>query len=570
MQASNGKILLGKAAAHDVTIDLDILIRTRMLVTASSGGGKSETLRRILEEAVDHIQCIVIDPEGEFSTLREKKPFVLVGEGGETPADIRSAALVATKLLELNASAVCDLYEMKPVTNRHLWVQRFLEAMVNAPKSLWHPVLVVLDEAHVYAPEKGFGESLALQSVMDLASLGRKRGFCLIPATQRLSKLSKNVVEPMQNYLVGRTTFDDQDRACKTFKIPPGKETREFSLQLEQLNDGQFFFRGRAFNGDMLKVQVIRPQTRPPETGTAMAGRVTPVPAAVKALLPQLADLPQEAEKKARTEADLRRDLADAQAKIRQLEKQPAKPDERKVMELMEQITKIQDHVKELETQNRGYQKQMAKARELLVELGKTLEMTLPPIIKLSPQQEAALAKSDFGYRGKIMFAPGPTLSSNGTSLPAGERAVLIVLAQHQGESEDGLAREQIGVFSGYTKVSTRNAYLQRLLQKKFVYQSAPGRFVITDEGDAALGDYERLPEGGELRDWWLQRLPEGERRVLEALFGNGKHGRTREQISELTGYDKVSTRNAYIQRLAQKMLIIVTPNLILPSEHLF
>src|SRR5277367_3907716 len=104
------KILLGKSDTHDITIDLDTLIGTRLLVTASSGGGKSETLRRILEQAVGHVQCIVIDPEGEFSTLREKYPFVLVGEGGETPADIRSAALVATKLLELGASAVCDLY----------------------------------------------------------------------------------------------------------------------------------------------------------------------------------------------------------------------------------------------------------------------------------------------------------------------------------------------------------------------------------------------------------------------------------------------------------------------------
>ena len=108
------KIELGKAATgENVCIDISTLVATRLLVTASSGGGKSETLRRILEEAVGSIQCIVIDPEGEFSTLRERKPFVLVGEGGETPADIRTAALVATRLLELNASAVCDIYEMR-------------------------------------------------------------------------------------------------------------------------------------------------------------------------------------------------------------------------------------------------------------------------------------------------------------------------------------------------------------------------------------------------------------------------------------------------------------------------
>jgi hypothetical protein len=35
------------------------------------------------------LQDLAIDPEGEFSTLWEGKPVVLLGEGGETPADIR-------------------------------------------------------------------------------------------------------------------------------------------------------------------------------------------------------------------------------------------------------------------------------------------------------------------------------------------------------------------------------------------------------------------------------------------------------------------------------------------------
>jgi hypothetical protein len=318
------KIELGKATTGETCwIDLPTLVATRMLVTASSGGGKSETLRRILEEAVGHIQCIVIDPEGEFSTLREKKPFVLVGEGGETPADIRTAALVATRLLELNASAVCDIYEMR-VHERHEWVKRFLDAIVHSPKALWHPVLVVLDEAHTYCPEHGYGESVASQSVIDLANLGRKRGFCAILATQRLSKLSKNAAEPLQNYLVGRTTFDDQKRAAQTFKIDPGAQTREFSLELERLKDGQFIARGRALSGDMLKVQVTRGETRPPKTGTAVAGVITPTPEAIKLLLPKLADLPHEAEKKAKTEEDLKRELADAKRRIGELERAAA------------------------------------------------------------------------------------------------------------------------------------------------------------------------------------------------------------------------------------------------------
>ena len=333
---------LGKTqSGQHVDIDLEMLLKTRLLVTASSGGGKSETLRRILEESVGHLQCIVIDPEGEFSTLREKKPFVLVGEGGETPADLRTAALVATRLLELNASAVCDLYEMK-VQDRHEWVKRFLDSLVHSPKALWHPVLVVIDEAHTFCPEKGYGESVASQAVIDLCNLGRKRQFCAVLSTQRLSKLSKNAVEPLQNYLVGRTTFDDQARAASTFKIAPGAATREFSLELERLKDGEFICRGRAITGDMLKVLVTRGQTRPPAIGAAMANVVTPTPAAIKALLPKLSDLPHEAEKKQKTEEDLRGEIRELQRQVRATERQGITPEREKMLvDEIDRLTKI-------------------------------------------------------------------------------------------------------------------------------------------------------------------------------------------------------------------------------------
>jgi hypothetical protein len=96
---------------RSVSLDLDTLLRTRLLIQANSGGGKSWAIRRLCEQAFRAVQIIVIDPEGEFASLREKYGFVLAGQGGETMADVRSAPLLAQRLLELRASAVCDLYE---------------------------------------------------------------------------------------------------------------------------------------------------------------------------------------------------------------------------------------------------------------------------------------------------------------------------------------------------------------------------------------------------------------------------------------------------------------------------
>jgi uncharacterized protein len=104
------------------------------------------------------VQQIVIDLEGEFASLREKFDYILVGKDGDTPADLNSANLLARKLLELNVSTILDVYEL-PLKDRRRFVRLFLEGMIHAPKELWHPCLVVIDEAHVFCPEKDPSES---------------------------------------------------------------------------------------------------------------------------------------------------------------------------------------------------------------------------------------------------------------------------------------------------------------------------------------------------------------------------------------------------------------------------
>jgi DNA helicase HerA-like ATPase len=174
---------------ENIFIDLPTLLKTRLLVQANSGGGKSWLIRRILEQSQGKVQQIVIDLEGEFASLREQFDYILVGSEGDTPANPSSANLLARKLLELNVSTIIDVYEL-PLKERRRFVRLFLEGMIHSPKDLWHPCLVVIDEAHVFCPEKDQSESA--DAVISMATLGRKRGFSVILATQRISKLHKD------------------------------------------------------------------------------------------------------------------------------------------------------------------------------------------------------------------------------------------------------------------------------------------------------------------------------------------------------------------------------------------
>jgi uncharacterized protein len=100
-----------EGAGARASLDVAVFLRTRMLVQAASGQGKTHMLRRMCEQLFGHVQIFVIDVEGEFSTLRPTFDFAIIGEGGDAPADVRSAALLAQKLLELRTSAIFDLSE---------------------------------------------------------------------------------------------------------------------------------------------------------------------------------------------------------------------------------------------------------------------------------------------------------------------------------------------------------------------------------------------------------------------------------------------------------------------------
>lgn len=124
-----------RATGAGVHVDLDRLVASRALIQANSGGGKSRAIRQLLEETHGRVQHLVIDPEGEFPTLRERFDYVLAAkQGGEALASPRYASKLCRRLVELGASAVLDLYEL-PLDDRRAFVRLFLTELMGLPRS---------------------------------------------------------------------------------------------------------------------------------------------------------------------------------------------------------------------------------------------------------------------------------------------------------------------------------------------------------------------------------------------------------------------------------------------------
>lgn len=282
-----------KALCCKINLDLSTLVVTKLLIQANSGGGKSWVIRRILEQTFGKIQHIVLDLEGEFSSLREKFDYVLAGRGGDTEAHPRSAKLLARRLLELQASCITDLSELR-FHERLEFVRIFLESLVDSPKHLWHPALVIVDEAHIFCPEGKKNESA--DAVIDLATRGRKRGFCAVLATQRLSKLHKDAAAELNNKLIGRTGLDvDMKRAADDL----GFIGKEQMLSLRSLAPGEWFAFGPAISRSVVRLKVGDVLTRHPRVGEQRIVAPPPPTEKIKKLLAKIQDLPKEAEQEA-------------------------------------------------------------------------------------------------------------------------------------------------------------------------------------------------------------------------------------------------------------------------------
>lgn len=559
----------------NVKIDLPKLIEGGMVILANSGGGKSYAIRRIAEQAVKNVQVIILDPEGEFASLRTKYDFILAGKNADVPVEVRSAGLLATKLLQLGTSAVVDLYELHP-QERQRFVKLFCEALVNCPKELYHPVLIILDEAHEYVPEGKPSE--ATWAVESLASKGRKRGQRLILASQRISKLSKNAAAECNNKLIGRASQDiDMKRAGDELGF-----NKENMIGLRKLKPGEFFAFGPAISDDVMKIKIGEVETAHAKVTYKGSVQTPPPTAAIKKILGELADLPQEAEKEAKTSIELKQQLATARRRITELEKNPSDKITKNLQESHERLAEAHSNVlKENEVLQAAYDnnlkfvKQIEKAfgqigtiiqsfgtfSDREIEIHK-IPMKYSTTLKRPIKEELLITNIKIPQQTIRDHFPTSSELPENQNLGKGEIVILNAIAQYP----EGITNEHIAILTGYKKTS-RRVYLQKLTAAGYVIQQN-GNYIATEAGVDSLGaSFEPLPTGRELLEHWLQKLPEGEKKILSA-FVEVENNLTRKDIEELTGYKKTSVR-VYVQKLLARKLLKSEGDLLAINDNL-
>lgn len=589
-----GKIQIGinVETGREVTQSLDHLIAERGLIQANSGGGKSYGARVIAEQSYGKIQEIIISPKNEFRTLREKYDYILIGKNTPTydvdiEIDARHAGKLAEKILETGVNAIIDLSQLPH--DRIKFVKNFVDAMNNANEKLWHPVLVIIDEIHIFAPEKGYGEAESLNAIAELASTGRDKGYCLIGATQRLSKFNNNVASELNVKFIGKCSLDtDMQRAGKELGFKPADY-----IKLRTLGNPNYHFYcfGAGLSDDIIKIKFIKAHTTHIAGWQRVKNKVNPpTPTKIKALLNQFADLPQEAEKEIKTKEDLQKKNIELIREINRLSKQQTPQIDAVQLEheRKRSYAKGYDDAEkywktELDRLQILHNKLLSSSEDIIAQrnalstiIQKSTESTsefiskLKDLAKIYPTiKEIQIENFQFKIRDKPIseHTQSSNTSQKGTiqtipdlgplddiKLRDGAIRMLKVLAQLDPKT---ISRTMLKLLSEIGNPSTFSTYITELKKLQYVIESSTG-VNITPLGMKNAGSFEQLPiEPDQLLEAWTTKFREGGAKMLRELYNMHPLSLTKDELMQRVGITNPSTFSTYKTELQTCGLII-------------
>jgi archaellum component FlaG (FlaF/FlaG flagellin family) len=562
-------------------INLEDLLQSRMLIQANSGGGKSVLARVIIEETFGKVPFIVMDIEGEYYTLKEKYGDVLIigGQHADIPISMKSVKLLPKEIISNRLSVVIDLSDLQ-MSDRIMYSKYFLETMMDLPKDCWINYLVFIEEAHKLCGEQD--KQASATAVKDLMSRGRKRGYCGILLTQRISKLHKDAAAECNNKFIGKTFLDlDIDRAAKELGWSTGADKNI----LRELKPGTFYAFGTSILPNHVhQVKINLPKTKIVKAGANLDIKPKAPTEKIKSMLAKLNDLPAEADKELKTMLQLQAEVKRLNAELRtstlkkfgEIDKNAMDKLRKEITGLQQQTNSKDQEIASLKKAIATYERRSCEVAKILNDLGEKLtdshsanDRTIS--IKNVTKSIPFVPKNDTSVQISPKVSTQQTASvrnvnkSSGDGLPPGEQKILTACAQFPG----GLRRDQLTVLTSY-KRSTRDRYILYLKDKGFVRQDSD-KIYATDEGIAILGsDFQPLPTGEALRQYWLEKLPPGEKAILECLISVYPSPMKRDDLSERTGYMR-STRDRYLLYMqAKEIVLIVGPGEVKAADELF
>lgn len=563
LHLSDGKGFLPDSALEDVTA-----------IVGRRGRGKTNTATVLVEEAhAAGMRFCFVDPVGVAWGLRSSRdgkaagiPVVVMGgEHAMVPLEPTSGKIVADFLASPGPSVVLDFRLMRKGEMTRFMTD-FLERLYFKNRE---PLMVVLDEADKFAPQRPFGEEARLLGAAeDLVKMGRARGLHAVLITQRPATLSKNVLTQAGVLIAhGLPAPQDQKAVDAWIREREDEEHRaEFLSTLAGLERGEAWV--WAPEEDVFRRVQIRERETFDSSATPKRGerRVAPKVLAevdlaklseeIKATVERAkADDPKELRK---TIAGLRTELAkkpaaaaapapikipaltDAQVERLTAALHRAAEDAAKIIAKADAATSV---VKE------AFDHLLGKHREVLDKARAVLAVV---------ESKPAPAPVSLRPIARVTARPVPSPPTNGDAPELGNtgaRRMMVALAQYP----EGMTGTKLSILTGISQGGgTWRTYLSQLRGAGWVFGGS-AHLSITDAGRNVLGAYEPLPVGPDLVHYWRTRLGDsGKRRIFDTVVAAYPKALTYREVAEATGIKEGGgTWRTYLSELRGLELIV-------------
>jgi hypothetical protein len=221
--------------------------------------GKSYMAGKMCEQLCEVKQpFVVIDPEGEFWTLRERYAVIVaavgkpVGRPKGYKADLivtpETASTLARRIAEKGYSVVLDSRNAT-MTDQYAVLGNFLETLYEAEAEYNRPLVVFMEEAHVLIPEIGRVRLPGIKKLQDkviywaweIAARGRHRGLGYVCIARRAAEVAKAVLSQSPTRFIFKLV-DPADLAW----LRESGFTKEEIDEIQKLPKGVAFVRGLA------------------------------------------------------------------------------------------------------------------------------------------------------------------------------------------------------------------------------------------------------------------------------------------------------------------------------------
>jgi hypothetical protein len=574
----------GLQIADNLAFPLDAVTQTFALL-AVRRAGKSNAAAVMAEEMFKaDLPFVAIDPKGDWWGLRSSAdgkgdglPIPIFGGlRGDMPLIPESGKLIAELIVEQNLTCILDVSRFSKAA-RVRFLTPFADRLYELHQADPQARHLFMEEADRVVPQKVTQDMAAcVGAFSDIVRLGGSFGLGATLISQRSAVINKDVLTQVETMIALRTT-SPQDRKVIRDWMEHHALAAEIVDSLPGLLSGEAWVSSSFFLAEHGQPAIQRIRFRRRATfdsgATPKVGQQRKVASLADidlgALGERMAAVTEKAEQddpKAlrRRIAELERGRKTAPAPVSgggraeaenrdlraQLDAALAREPERVEVPVLSpgDLAGVEQVITAIRDLAGGLQAEAAR-----------LESALSSASASAPPAPAARPA------GRVQSAPRPvpapaSASPSGSgedaaplTLGKSHRAVLSVLAQFP----EGRSKKQLAMLAGYSPTSGGfNGTLAALRAAEFIERGDP--IAITDAGRSALGDdWEPLPTGSRLIDYWLTRLSKAEGTVLQLLIDSWPAPMSKESIAAAAGYSVSSGGfNGALARLRTLQLI--------------